>query len=233
MWYNILPLCKDGAFNRDACPIPMARAMALLNHTNPLATRMPNVKWKEHGEYGYARQCARTTTIHEYANDLHHLLQAVKPWRQAAPLLWLEATPQHFMPNTTTQVIDQCSEQPGTFVSSYTSWKKAPLPPEAVALCGKSPGQTLTMEDCALGAPLADWRNAVASPVLQRARVPVVPQAAALRASSSLHKGIVRQVLLGPDCTHWCDASLPSLHIITMTLNAVAAALKGTFDFED
>jgi len=66
------------------------------------------------------------------------------------------------------------------------------------------------------GAPLEDWHNALAAPLLARLGARRVPLFAALRTRGELHRP--------GDCLHWCEATEATQHMATAVLAVLAAS---------
>lgn len=217
----------------DACGVRVAghsirHASVPPNHAQPALTH-PSELWRAYhqkppaipqwGWYATARRMRGTNTIREYAADVDTFAAQAEIWaregRVPSAVLWHETMPQHFERGE-----NACGE--GLPSSPDPAAHQVE---ELLALCG---AERWGKGERQREACQANWRNEVASPLVERRGISVVPMAA-LGSRGDLHVGAgcnktvdARDSLLC-DCSHWCDGSEASLYIATAILNVVAA----------
>ena len=81
-----------------------------------------------------------------------------------------------------------------------------------------------SLDDVATAPPacreaLANWQNVHARPVLKNHGVPIVPIMAALQSRADLHPPT--------DCTHYCEPSEGTLHVVKAILSTIAQVIRG------
>ena len=204
------------------------QVLRALNDTHPQSTPRLYRRTYEWSQYDYARTAAGLNTPRAFVRDTAVLLDALQKWRNANPeaiVAWFEGLPQHFKsklgpPST------GCTLAQRPFLRSAEE-EQRPLPMEVLGLCateGAGPvGRGARLADCTGDSAIHDWRNTLALPLVHRHALPVVATAAGLRHRGELHYG--SECIYGPcvgDCTHWCEASVASVHLSSAVFSTLA-----------
>jgi len=226
-WYNL----QTSHCNPALCANEQQQNQALhaLNDTHPQNTKHLYRQTYEWSQYDYARTAAGLNTPREFVRDTAVLLDALQTWRNrnpAAIVAWFEAPPQHFK-STLGSERTGCTLSQRPFLRNPEE-EQRPLPMEVLGLCftegGANVGNGTRLADCAADSAVMDWRNKLALPLVRQHDLPVIALAAGLRHRGDLHYG--SECIYGPcmgDCTHWCEASVASVHLSTAVFSTLAA----------
>jgi len=179
------------------------------------------------------RQASGLASVDAFKEDLNAFVRAAAAWQRETPdalVVWLEMAPQHFWPSSGVNggpgfkgnagkvagcKDDCCSATPLQYLPPLDAWHS-----DIRARCA----MVHSLDDVATAPPacreaLANWQNVHARPVLKNHGVPIVPIMAALQSRADLHPPT--------DCTHYCEPSEGTLHVVKAILSTIAQVIRG------
>ena len=218
----------------------------LADHRVPTRTRVPGRLPALSSHYEVARAASDADEVAEYKQDVSALVAAARTWleedRARHRLIWMETSPQHFALPSALSSARSCTSRQGAY---WPTHNVSHITPAARELCGslaasggacsteaasggRDVSETAPASESALisGCQQCMWQNAVASPLMRAAGIPVVPLSA-LRHRGSLHvsAGQLRGRLGDSDCTHWCTGTDAMRFMVRAALSTVRAVL--------
>lgn len=242
--YNLAPHCTM-PYAKEACramAVDVARGAAPhlddANPTNctfgPAMQRAPvSIYW---GPCLELQMLMSQDPVRDFVRGIATFVKAAAQWsaeNPASSILWMETAPQHFGEPNDDPVGDskygytngvRCGRLPRVPIPAYSAWS-----PEAKRMC-PTVHHMSDLANATLGChqQLGNWHNELARPLLEAAKVPIVPMADALRDLGGLHIQSKPPHSSLADCTHWCEHSEATLHVAMAVFNVLRAVLTGS-----